>query len=120
MLVHLLVVQLASCRTQEEVGRAARPAQKLAPQGVLQGTWVSSKSKEMMLVCARKNKNDTSIDPKQVGGKQNNETEDFVVVGDNALPATRPKPRQATLFSEEETPQVNLPRGQLAFFLFQA
>ena len=37
-----------SCRTQEEVGRAARPAQKLAPQGVVQGTWMSSKSKEMI------------------------------------------------------------------------
>ena len=58
----------SSCRTQEEVGRAARPAQKLAPQGVVQGTWMSSKSKEMIT------KNHTSIDPKQVGGKQNKET----------------------------------------------
>ena len=40
----------SSGRTQEEVGRAARPAQKLAPQGVVQGTWMSSKSKEMLLV----------------------------------------------------------------------
>jgi len=52
-----------SCRTQEEVGRAARPAQNLAPQGVVQGTWMSSKSKEMIT------NNHTSIDPKQVGNK---------------------------------------------------
>ena len=58
----------SSCRTQEEVGRAARPAHKLAPQGV---AWfrargcrmMSSKSKEMTT------KNHTRIDPKQVGNK---------------------------------------------------
>ena len=53
----------SSFRTQEEVDRAARPAQKLAPQGVVQGTWMSSKSKEMIT------QNHTSIDPKQVGNK---------------------------------------------------
>jgi len=37
----------SSCRTQEEVGRAARPAQKIAPQSVVQGTGMSSKSKEI-------------------------------------------------------------------------
>ena len=56
----------SSCRTQEEVGRAARPAQKLAPQGVVQGTWMSGKSKELIT------NNHTSIDPKQVGNKRRN------------------------------------------------
>ena len=59
----------SSWRTQEEVGRATRPAQKLAPQGVVQGTWMSSKSQEMMLVCGPENKKSYQYRP-QTGRRE--------------------------------------------------
>ena len=88
----------SSGRTQEEVGRAARPAQKLAPQGVVQGTWMSSKSKEMLLVGPPEDKKSYQHRP-QTGlreTKQRNSKKLRIlqIVEDTALPPKRPKPRQ--------------------------
>jgi len=75
MLVHLLVVQLAFLLTNARRSwQGSKASAKLARQSVVQGTWMLSKSKDMMLVCAPKNTNDTIIHPKQVRGKQSKET----------------------------------------------
>ena len=84
------------CQTQEEVGRAARPALKFAPQGVVQGTWMSTKSKEMMPVCTPKTKMIPASTSNKSGGnkKKNLGLCNYREDNDNALHATRPKPRQ--------------------------
>ena len=83
-----------SGRTQEEVGRAARPAQKLAPQGVVQGTWMSSKSKEMIYQYIYQTIIPASTPNRSATKQRNLGFCNCRIVEETVLPATRPMPRQ--------------------------